>query len=128
MIFRHMRKPLDMRKTRMGKRIYVQGVPLDTSWFCPYCCATVDIRLSSLFRGIGNGVRTPVSLTHLRDYSGPSLLLGTVSGRSHKETWAGCIVSLTTPTRSSLSASRSVSSLSIAEKASRVLAAWYFLR
>ena len=31
-----------MRETRMGKRISVQGVPLDTSWFCPYCCATVD--------------------------------------------------------------------------------------
>jgi hypothetical protein len=27
--------------------------------------------------------------------------------RSHTETWAGCIVSLTTPARSSLSASRS---------------------
>jgi hypothetical protein len=31
-----------MRIHRIGKRIYVQGVPLDTSWFCPYCCATVD--------------------------------------------------------------------------------------
>jgi hypothetical protein len=30
--------------------------------------------------------------------------------------WAGCIVSLTTPTRSSLTASRSVSSLSLVEK------------
>src|SRR5215212_7536565 len=49
------------------------------------------------------------------------------SGCNHKETWAGCIVSLTTPTRSSLRASRSVSSLSAAEKASRVLAASYFL-
>ena len=42
MIFSHMQKPLGMRKTRMGKRIYVHRVPLDTSWFCPYCCATVD--------------------------------------------------------------------------------------
>src|SRR5215218_11046669 len=42
MIFSHIQKPLEMRKTRMGKRIYVQAVPLDTSWFCPYCCATVD--------------------------------------------------------------------------------------
>src|SRR5215213_2885451 len=49
------------------------------------------------------------------------------SGCNHSETWAGCIVSLTTPTRSSLRASRSVSSLSAAEKASRVLAASYFL-
>ena len=39
-----------------------------------------------------------------------------VSGRSHKEACAGCIVSLATPTRSSLKASRSVSSLSFAEK------------
>jgi hypothetical protein len=31
-----------MRKTRIGKRIYVHGVLLDTTWFCPYCCATVD--------------------------------------------------------------------------------------
>src|SRR5918997_4104684 len=35
-------KPLGMRKTRVGKQIYVHRVPLDTSWFCPYCCATVD--------------------------------------------------------------------------------------
>jgi hypothetical protein len=31
-----------MRVSRMGKRICVHGVPLDTTWFCPYCCATVD--------------------------------------------------------------------------------------
>jgi hypothetical protein len=49
-------------------------------------------------------------------------------GRSHKEAWAGCIVSLTTPTRSSLSVSRSVSLRSWAEKASRVFLASYFLR
>ena len=48
--------------------------------------------------------------------------------RSHKETWAGCMVSLTTLTRSPLKASRSVSSLSLAEKASRVFAASYLLR
>jgi hypothetical protein len=42
MIFSHMQKPLGMRIYRIGKRIYVHGVPLDTSWFCPYCCATVD--------------------------------------------------------------------------------------
>src|SRR5215204_4791305 len=50
------------------------------------------------------------------------------SGRSHSETCAGCIVSLTTPTRLPLNASRSVSSLSFAEKASRVFLASYFLR
>ena len=48
---------------------------------------------------------------------------GVVSGRNHTETWAGCIVSLTTPTRSSLKASRSVSSRSVEEKASRVFLA-----
>ena len=42
MIISHMQKPLGMRKTRVGKRICVHRVPLDTSWFCPYCCATVD--------------------------------------------------------------------------------------
>jgi hypothetical protein len=50
-----------------------------------------------------------------------------VSGRSHNETCAGCIVSLTTPTRSSFNTSRSVSSLSLAEKASRVFLASYLL-
>jgi hypothetical protein len=25
-----------MRIHRTGKRIFVQGVPLDTIWFCPY--------------------------------------------------------------------------------------------
>ena len=61
-------------------------------------------------------------------YSCPLLPLGGGSGRSHKETWAGCIVSATTPTRSSFKASRLVSSLSLAEKAASVLAASYFLR
>jgi hypothetical protein len=31
-----------MRIYRIGKQIYVHCVPLDTIWFCPYCCATVD--------------------------------------------------------------------------------------
>ena len=43
------------------------------------------------------------------DYSFYSPFRG-LSGRSHSETWAGCIVSLTTPIRSWLKASRSVSS------------------
>jgi hypothetical protein len=42
MIFSHIQKPLGMRKTRVGMRIYVHIVPLDTSWFCPNCCAPVD--------------------------------------------------------------------------------------
>jgi hypothetical protein len=53
--------------------------------------------------------------------------LGVASGRNHSETWAGCIVSLTTPTSSPPKASRSVSSRSLAEKASRVFLASYFL-
>ena len=57
-------------------------------------------------------------MTHLLGYSGPWLLLGSRLGRSHKVTWAGCIVSLTTSFRSSLKAFRSVSSLSLAEKVS----------
>jgi hypothetical protein len=40
MIF-SMQKPLGMRIYRIGKQILVHRVPLDTSWFCPYCCATV---------------------------------------------------------------------------------------
>jgi hypothetical protein len=60
-------------------------------------------------------------------YSRPLLALGSGSGRSHKETWAGCIVSATTALRSPLSASRSVSFLSCAEKASSVFRASYFL-
>src|SRR5215216_1073963 len=42
MIFSHMQKPLGMLKTRVGKRIYVRSVSVGTTWFCPYCCATVD--------------------------------------------------------------------------------------
>src|SRR3712207_8179872 len=41
-----------------------------------------------------------------------SLLLGGGLGRSHRETWTGCIVSLTTPTNSSLRAPKLVSSRS----------------
>src|SRR5688572_29622378 len=46
-------------------------------------------------------------------------------GRSHSETWVGCIDSLTTPTRLLLTASRSVSSLSLIPKASNVLVTSY---
>ena len=63
------------------------------------------------------------------DQPGASSFFEAVSGRSHsRETCAGCIVSLTTPTRSSLRALRSVSSLSFAEKASRVFVASYLRR
>jgi hypothetical protein len=60
-------------------------------------------------------------------YSGPSVVLSEGSGRNHKETWAGCIVSPTTAFRSPLKVSRSVASLSFAEKASSVFEASYFL-
>jgi hypothetical protein len=58
MIFSHMQKPLGMRKTRIGKRIRVYRVPLDTSWFCPYCCATVDTAYVTL-SGAGTRRRSP---------------------------------------------------------------------
>ncbi len=45
-----------MRICRIGKRIYVHGVPLNTTWFCPYCCATVDTPMCAL-RSIGNEAR-----------------------------------------------------------------------
>ena len=50
MIFSHFRRPIGKRKTRVGKRICVHGVPLDTSWFCPYCCATVDTFFRHFYR------------------------------------------------------------------------------
>ena len=50
-----------------------------------------------------------------------------LDGLSHKETWAGCIVSITTPTRSLFNSCRSVLSLSLEENSSRVFLASYFL-
>jgi hypothetical protein len=50
-----------------------------------------------------------------------------VSGRSHSEACVGCMVSLTTPSTSSLRAARSVSSRNWELKAASVLAASYFL-
>jgi hypothetical protein len=106
MIFSHMQKPLGMRKTRIGKRICVQGVPSDTSWFCPYCCATVDTPLVTL-RDTGSTTCTSDRLARLLDYSRPPLLVGGVSGRSHKET---CVISVVSPTSSKLNTSRLISS------------------
>jgi hypothetical protein len=62
MIFSHIQKPLGMRKTRVSKRICVQGVPLGTSWYYPYCCATVDTPYVTL-GAIGSRTRTSASLT-----------------------------------------------------------------
>ena len=52
-----------MRIHRTGKRIYVQGVPSDTTWFCPYCCATVDKAFVTL-RGTRSRMRSAVRVTH----------------------------------------------------------------
>jgi hypothetical protein len=53
MIFSHIQKPLELRKTRVGKRISVCRVPVGTTWFCPYCCATVDTALVQLLPAPG---------------------------------------------------------------------------
>jgi hypothetical protein len=101
-----------MRKTRIGKRIYVRRVPVRTAKFCPYCCATVDMALLTS-RGTGSRTRTSARLTHLLGYSGPPLSFGDVSGRNHKETYASCVDS---PASSTFNASRSVSSRGSAER------------
>jgi hypothetical protein len=62
-----------MRETRIGKRICVHRVPLDTTLFCPYCCATVDTAIVALTascssiepKGIVN-VRRPIPKTCAR--------------------------------------------------------------
>jgi hypothetical protein len=66
MIFSHMQKPLGMGQTRIGKRICVQGVPMDTTWFCPYCCVTVDTAFATV-RDTGSRTRTSAGLTRLFD-------------------------------------------------------------
>lgn len=58
----------------------------------------------------------------------PLLLSSSAKDRSHSEACSGCIVSATTATGSSLKASRSVSSRSLLENASKVFLASYFLR
>jgi hypothetical protein len=62
MIFSHIPRPIGTRKTRIGKGIYVHRVPLDTSWFCPYCCATVDTAFLTL-GATGSTTRTSAGLT-----------------------------------------------------------------
>jgi hypothetical protein len=51
-----------MRQILIGERIFVHGVPLDTSRFCPYCCATVDTACVTP-RGAGSRTRTSARLT-----------------------------------------------------------------
>jgi hypothetical protein len=101
-----------------------------TYLFVPSYTVSVSGSLRKPLRRLATATRTRPRYSRARErscYSALSLFRG-LSGCSHKETWMGCIVSLTTPTRSSLSASRSVSLRSLAEKASRVLAASYLLR
>ena len=102
-----------MRKTRIPKRIFVHGVPLDTTTFCPYRCATVDTAFATLI-GTGSGMRTSACLTRLLGYSRPPPSFGGVSECNHKETYAGCIIFLTILTDSLFSACRSVSTRSLA--------------
>ena len=83
-----------MRICRIGKRICVHRVPLDTSWFCPYCCATVDMTFLTL-RGAGSTTRTSARLTHplvIPTLSFPSEEY--VPGRSNKVRYVACIFSL----------------------------------
>src|ERR687890_678563 len=94
MIFSHIQKPLNMRIHRIGKRIFVQGVPLDTTLFCPYCCATVDTSSLTL-RGASNGTRRSAGLTRplvTSPLSYPSVEY--VSWCSHKVRCAACMLSL----------------------------------
>jgi hypothetical protein len=82
-----------MRKTRVGMRIYVQGVPLDTTWFCPYCCATVDTGFITLQKHSKQNAdaRSPYSSI---GYSRSALSLREtyVLGRNYNVTRVGCIV------------------------------------
>jgi hypothetical protein len=116
MIFSHIQKPLGMRIHRIGKRIYVHRVPLGTSWFCPYCCTTVDTGYVTL-QSTGSTTRTSApSRASVGYYHTPLSLKNVCIGRNHKETCAGCIVSLAIHARSAFSESRSVSSRYIAER------------
>ena len=77
-----------MRKTRMGKRISVHRVPLDTSWFCPYCCATVDTAFVAL-GDTESGTNTLLPCLHywlLRLSAIPQEMY--VSGQPQGDVWA----------------------------------------
>jgi hypothetical protein len=110
-----------MRKTRVSMRICVHGVPLSTTWFCPYCCATVDTELSSP-RETPEAERVRL-LPHARLLVSTALRYPSetcVSGRNHKVTCAGCIVSLAIHARSAFSESRSDSSRYIAQRQKKI--------
>src|SRR5215211_975455 len=127
--------PGGIRVVSKGYRGCIEAAVQRVIFLCSHCSRSVQGRLipgSLLSLDTEHGQtcrrRDGRSVGLGAPYSGPSLLLGGSSGRSHSETCAGCIVSLTTPTRSSRKVSRSVSFLSLAEKASSVLAASYLRR
>jgi hypothetical protein len=115
MIFSHLPMPLGMRIFRIGKRISVHGVSLDTALYRPYCCATVDTTFVSLTGNLSRR-RTSARPARLLGYSRPPLPFGGVSGRNHEETHAGSIISLCNPTSSTFSASRPTASCNVVEK------------
>jgi hypothetical protein len=107
MIFSHIPKPLGMRICPIPKRIYVHRVPLDTSWFCSHCCATVDTALV-IPRGTGSRTRMTARLTHLLVTLAlrfPSVT--NVSGRIHEERYASCTFPSLSLLAEALSASKS---------------------
>jgi hypothetical protein len=96
-MFSQIQRPLSMRETRMGKPIYVHGVPSDTSWFCPYCCATVD----TAFVALGDtGGGTNALLPCLGDWLLPLSAIPQetyVSGLPQGDVWAASWPSLSLP-------------------------------
>src|SRR5215211_2255206 len=90
------------------------------------CSSTVEPQPSKLVMGVR--FPSPALDERFRHPLAICLPSASVFGGNQSETCVGCIVLLTTVTRSSLRASRSVSRLSVAEKTSRVFLASYFLR
>src|SRR5215204_3402173 len=99
---------------------YTRKAPFDSEMTCSYSLDS-SVMLGYLQRSGEPGGRTATD--QACTFSVP--LPTSAGGRSHNETWVGCIVSLTTPTRSLLTASRFVLSLSLAPKASNVFVASY---
>ena len=102
---------LEVRESMEGDRETL----VDVSDGLRFLLRTDRSRLAGMVAGVRRVVDDPPPFR-------PSPPLGTQPQRD-----MGCIVSLTTPIRSSLRASRSVSSLRVAEKASKVFLASYFL-
>ena len=77
---------------RQGELLALVWEELDTSWFCPYRCATVDTPLFTL-RGGGSTTHDPIA--RRLDYRRPPLVFGDVSRRNHEGRCVGCVVSPT---------------------------------